>query len=210
MAYCEYDNNYFDVRLFDELSVDIPDGMDLFSRLRQSEFLAGRYAAKLAISQARSVGKLSQVAIGSNKEPIFPDGLNGSITHTECSAICIVAPLKKLCYMGVDLQRIIAESSLSSLQNKVYSTEEINILLKNGISSQIGASLIFSAKESLFKAFSKILQTGMDFSRFELLKVSFYRCDLKMIFCIDGGRTFQNVEVSASLFKREVFTCVAL
>lgn len=55
---------------------------------RKSEFLAGRYACKLCLSKIGSL--TNSVSVGSNREPKWPTGYVGSITHSDQVAVAAV------------------------------------------------------------------------------------------------------------------------
>jgi 4'-phosphopantetheinyl transferase EntD len=112
---------------------------------RQAEFAAGRHAARVAMARLG----LSQQAIpiGRDRAPIWPAGVNGSITHsaTLCLAAVTMAPL----LVGIDLEP--ATPLNPELWDTVLIPQEIAVL--SGVpNAGLIAKLIFSAKESAYKA----------------------------------------------------------
>lgn len=67
---------------------------------RQTEFAAGRHAARMAMAQ---LGHLQQPIVhGADRAPIWPAGLNGSITHS--ATLCLAAVTQAPLLVGIDLE----------------------------------------------------------------------------------------------------------
>ncbi|MEG1398540.1 MAG: 4'-phosphopantetheinyl transferase superfamily protein [Acinetobacter sp.] len=209
LAYCEFNQQYFDMNLFDELSILLPTQLQSYSTVRQSEFLAGRYAAKLALAAMPEKLCLEQVIIGGRKEPIFPKDLIGTLTHSDTMAMCAVTSSKALCFVGIDIEPIMTKMDFSGIEGKVYSARELQLLTAKGINKEIAATLIFSAKESIFKAFSKQIHHGIDFHRFELSELIYLGHSLSMKFDVREVNFEAQIMVSAKIHKKHVLTLVA-
>ena len=209
LAYCKFNRQYFDVNLFDELSIVLPNQLLSYPSIRQSEFLAGRYTAKVALSAMHQRVCLEQVNIGKHKEPIFPQNVIGTLTHSNSIAMCAVTPSRLVSFVGIDIEPIMTKTDLSGIEGKVYSSRELHLLTAKGISKEIAATLIFSAKESVFKAFSKQIHHGIDFHRFELSGFSYLRHSLTMKFDVREVNFEAQIMVSAKIHKQHVLTLVA-
>lgn len=209
LAYCEFNQQHFDLKLFDELSILLPSQLQSYSIVRQSEFLAGRYAAKLALAAMPEKLCLEQVTIGGRKEPIFPNDLTGALTHSQTIAVCAVTSSKTLRLVGIDVEPIMTKTDISGIEGKVYSARELQLLTANGISQEIAATLIFSAKESVFKALSKQIHHGIDFHRFELSEIIYLGHSLSMKFDVREVNFEAQIMVSAKIHKKHILTLVA-
>lgn len=209
LACCEFNQQYFDMNLFDELSIVLPTQLQSYPTVRQSEFLAGRYAAKLALAAMPEKLCLEQVIIGERKEPIFPKDLIGTLTHSDTIAMCAATPSKALCFVGIDIEPIMTKTDFSGIEGKVYSARELELLTGKGINKEIAATLIFSAKESIFKAFSKLIHHGIDFQSFELSELLYLADSLSMKFDVREVNFEAQIMVSAKIHKKHVLTLVA-
>lgn len=147
---CQFDITTFTPYLFDELKVDLPSNIANAVIKRQAEFLAGRYAAKLAIRFCGASD--TYVGIGENRAPIWPDGILGSISHSDNRAICVAALHDSVLGIGVDIEEIMDTSTCAAIREQVHDNDELEIFRRSGFSDEIATSLIFSAKESFFKA----------------------------------------------------------
>lgn len=114
---------------------------------RQTEHLAGRIAAVHAL---RAFGEKSVPGIGKNRQPIWPDGLYGSISHCGDTAIAIVARTP----VGIDIEAVFSPQLADELASHIASEEELAVLRASALPFPLALTLAFSAKESAFKAYS--------------------------------------------------------
>jgi len=146
---------------------------------RQLEFSAGRSCARIALQR---LGLQPQpILCGTAREPIWPPGVAGSITH--CAGYCAaaVANHPRIISLGIDAER--NEELPPGLFDLVVLPDEIPSSI--GDSAAALAKLIFSMKESIFKAWFPITRQWLDFKD---VRISF---DLQ-------PRTFSaNIQVSA-------------
>ncbi len=123
---------------------------------RLREFLAGRLAAREALRPFGLAG--STVAIGSAREPLWPEGMEGSISHSQLAgqgvALCGVRPAQG--GMGLDLEAWLEADQAAQLWPGIVDEDEWGRLEAGagavGLDRAQGLTLVFSAKESLFKA----------------------------------------------------------
>lgn len=118
-------------------------------RKRKSEHLAGRIAAVHAL---REHGHQAVPGIAPGGEPLWPTGLYGSISHNGQTAVAAAAPYR----VGVDVETMFTPSLSESLAESIVNAEEYALLQQNPLPFALGLTLAFSAKESLFKAFSSV------------------------------------------------------
>lgn len=112
---------------------------------RRLEFARGRQCARAAL---RRLG-LPQPAlpVGSNREPLWPRGVVGSITHTR--DFCAAAVGRQSAYDGIGIDLEPAEPLEPAVAERVASAREMTHLV--GMSPLLAARLVFSAKESFYK-----------------------------------------------------------
>ena len=134
---------------------------------RLGEFLAGRLAAREALRPFGLAG--STVAIGSAREPLWPVGMEGSISHSQLAgqgvALCGVRPAQG--GMGLDLEAWLGPEQGSQLWSGIVDEDEWGRLEAGaralGLDRARGLTLVFSAKESLFKALHPRVGRYFDF-----------------------------------------------
>ena len=138
------------------------------SPARQQEFLAGRYCAYEA-AKLLSVDLIS-LPSGSKREPMWPSSLVGSISHTKELAVAWVDLKSESLSLGLDVENLISEEKYLELAHQVANTEEIQ-LLESQESPSLNFTLLFSAKEALFKALYPLCHHYIDFKEVEWLGV---------------------------------------
>lgn len=118
-----------------------------FSEKRLTEYTLGRACAREILS---TLGYADfPVRIGEARQPLWPKGLVGSISHAGDTAICAIAPARKITGIGIDIETITEETF--DLLELVQSDDEHTALLALSNDCHYLAKLLFSAKESVFK-----------------------------------------------------------
>lgn len=208
IGYCEFDTEFFSFNVQKELSINIPDALSLSSVKRKSEFIAGRYATKIALQASQKENINKEVKIGKYKQPVFPEGYLGTITHSGSIALCLLTQNKEVKFLGVDIEPIINKDDLLALEYRIYSKNEMQHFLNIGIDPYKAATCIFSAKESIFKAYFNELHNNINFQKFKLTNVVNNRNSIEMIFKLYGEyqKFFTITSVTAIVHKKHILT----
>ena len=127
----------------------LPDQLQFAAPKRQAEFLAGRACVVRALAQLGSPD--TDVGIGSDRAPIWPSGVVGSITHAKGYAAALVALSSASHGLGIDTEQMLADDYAAKLMPQVGSSAEWALLLDHFPAGQAFA-VLFSAKEALYKA----------------------------------------------------------
>lgn len=116
---------------------------------RQREFRKARACARELLAEfgVREFPLLS----GSQREPLWPEGIVGSVTHTD--GLCAVAVGSRLQYAGIGID-VEPEGPLSEgVAKRVCSAAEIALAVDaSNLPALTVARLIFSAKEAFYKS----------------------------------------------------------
>jgi 4'-phosphopantetheinyl transferase EntD len=162
-----------------------PDSIDLLpdetaatgnmrsARLR--EFAHGRHCAHKALSRFGLGDR--PVPVGGNREPVWPDGVVGSISHAGDYAAVVVASDSDCIGIGIDLE--INEALEPALVSMLCRPEELDRIRghrRDSEGKQEGGrendpaltKLIFSAKESVFKCIWPRIRRFVDFDEIEI------------------------------------------
>ncbi|KIU62133.1 4'-phosphopantetheinyl transferase [Cronobacter malonaticus ENBT0334] len=115
---------------------------------RQAEHLAGRIAAVAALRAAGA--PFSPPGIGAHREPRWPAGFTGSITHTGHRAWAAVITTPRS--IGIDVENLMDAQTARELAPGIIDNEERALLARTPLPFACALTLAFSAKESLFKA----------------------------------------------------------
>lgn len=155
----------FAPELFDRLSIHRPKSLESAIAKRQAEFLAGRSMAAIAQS---SMGLIpGPVEIGGNRAPVWPEGLAGSISHARGHCACFLVA-QTHGHPGIDIETVTSGQALRSIERMVLQPQERAILGRGDMPLEVAATLIFSAKECLFKALHPVVQRHFGFAAAEL------------------------------------------
>lgn len=114
---------------------------------RRATFLAGRRAARLALSRAGFAGH-AVLGIGADGLPLWPQGWRGSISHTDDIALAIAAPAQAVAILGLDLERMIAPELAEAIAPTIMPEYRAG----SGMSLAHEITRVFSGKEALYKS----------------------------------------------------------
>ncbi len=128
--------------------------------------MAGRYCAREAFKQAGWVSQ-PEIATGSVGEPIWPPGWVGSITHSQTHVSVAIAVATAYRGLGLDNETPMSEKTLQAVKDKISTPSERQKQPQN-MSEQVYYTLLFSAKESLYKALYPTVRRFFDFQAAEL------------------------------------------
>ncbi len=115
---------------------------------RVGEFAAGRLCARSAMARL-GIERFAVVA-GADRQPIWPEGLVGSITHTRGFCAAVVGRRAQFAALGLDTE--CADSVRPELWRSICADTEIDWIGSLPPSAQVSAAtLVFSAKEAFYK-----------------------------------------------------------
>jgi enterobactin synthetase component D len=129
---------------------------------RQAEYLVARACAAQLLSAlgARS----TEVGFGNNREPLWPAGFVGSITHAGPWVAAAVAPADRLASIGIDTEAIVDATEAGHIAETCLRDQELQMLETDNRFGRLELiTLIFSAKEAFFKAMYPLVYQYFDF-----------------------------------------------
>jgi len=190
-----------------------PQELELLSpkavQKRRVEFCLGRVAAHSALKKINLYNL--PVLKGNNNEPLWPSGVVGAISHCDGIALAAVAPKEKAAGIGIDIE-IIDPQKIDDIAKEVCTRRELAWVNKRIDQKFERMFMIFSAKESIFKAFFPLTSIFLDFLDAELVwnedKGSFSGDLLK-----SAGRNYAKgytFEVGCRIINNYIFTFIRL
>jgi 4'-phosphopantetheinyl transferase EntD len=127
---------------------------------RAQEFAAGRLCARLVL-QEFGIRNFA-IEVGAHRQPLWPEILVGSITHTTGFCAAVAAPKKGLRAVGIDTE--MTGSVKPDLWRGICTPSETTWLRSLPQSEQLAAAtLIFSAKEAFYKCQFGLTQERLGF-----------------------------------------------
>ncbi len=134
---------------------------------RRREFSAGRVAASTALKKLGSDNPVILIPIGAGRNPIWPHGFVGSITHNSGLAIAATARDGSLASIGLDLE--LTNAVQSELWPSILRASEIDFVSNKPLPDRSRwATILFSAKESFYKMQYPLTHEWVDFQDAEI------------------------------------------
>jgi 4'-phosphopantetheinyl transferase EntD len=156
------------VEAFDDVpdQAPFPGEEDLISgavEARRREFITARRCARMAL---RAFGYAdAPIRSGPGREPIWPTGVTGSITHCAGYRAAAVAPTAEISLLGIDAE---PNAALPEGVAEVITVPGEHDMLARLASTHPGTHwgrLLFSAKESVYKAWFPVTRRWLGFEQ---------------------------------------------
>ncbi len=128
---------------------------------RRLEFAAGRTCARNSLSY---LGILNHpILFGRQREPVWPTGIVGSITH--CDGYCAAANASVADYKSIGIDAEVNAPLPNGVLPLVTTKEERSWLQTATNCPEQYGRLIFSIKESIYKAWYPLMKCWLDFQQ---------------------------------------------
>ncbi|WDE03341.1 4'-phosphopantetheinyl transferase superfamily protein [Thalassomonas viridans] len=163
----DYQPEYYREDLFAQSGIPFPYFLSRAVNKRQSEYLAGRLMASRAL--AKLGVNTRNIATGEHRSPVWPDGIVASITHTATSAFCAAARSRDIKFLGIDHENWLGSETVADIKSSIINHREEALLQQSALAFSRAFTLVFSAKESLFKALYPSVGYYFDFSAAEII-----------------------------------------
>jgi 4'-phosphopantetheinyl transferase EntD len=175
---------------------------------RTAEFAAGRACAHVAMAKLGVEDR--PLLRGSRREPLWPAGVVGSITHCRGYVAAAVARAADLSAIGIDAEP--HESLPPGVLDSVASAQEQHHLrhLPEGIH---WGRVLFSAKESIYKAWFPVAGTWLGFEQADLTidpQAHTFRAQLIDAQLEIGGVALRQIEGRFLLTDGHILTAVTI
>lgn len=137
----------------------LPAHIERSVRKRQAEYFYGRLAARHALAAAGL--PVCDIGTGAERQPLWPAGAIGSITHNGRRAGAVALPASSWHGVGIDIESPATGEQLDSLASLAVDADELRLL---DAERERLLPLVFSAKESFYKAAYGAVGRFFDFS----------------------------------------------
>lgn len=172
---------------------------------RKTNFILGRYCAKMALASLFEINSLNQIYIEAGvfnqpiiKAPTIPN-IRVSISHDKLASIALAYPEEHP--MGIDIESINTDKA-SEIEDYLTS-HEINLISDFNSSHNLVVTIIWTAKESL----SKVLKTGLttslsvlEIKSLELNNLGYFRCTFTNFYQYQTVSIIHNDKVITMIF----------
>ncbi len=187
IAWCEFDLQHWHADLHQAWQLPLPAPLQSAVNKRKAEHLASRWLVQQRIAQLGIPHFILRNA--PDRSPLWPAGIQASLSHTHNVAV-VAATREPLC-VGVDIEQIMAEETADETAEMLMSAAEKQRLLAQPLPFAQAATLLFSLKESLYKALWPQLHQPMDFHQAEVVELDIKqgRAALRLCRDFDGRYT---------------------
>lgn len=127
---------------------------------RQQSYLAGRACAQVLYSRYALPWDHLLTYPEEHPQhgsPQWPDGFTGSISHSPTLAVATMAPLTACPGIGIDVERVMSEEKAQRLKTQILHPAE------DWVKTALDLTLVFSFKESIYKALHPTVQRFIGF-----------------------------------------------
>jgi enterobactin synthetase component D len=160
-------DEHLDLSLFCDVS--LPQALQRAVRKRQIEYLAGRWCVRDAFAR-KYPNRSAEVHNDDQRAPVWPDGIVGSITHTQGYVSAAVADRGDIRSLGIDTEVRFDSQRALRLRDTFVRPNEFQRLGETwGLEESVLATTIFSAKESVFKCLHPFVRRHFGFQCAEIL-----------------------------------------
>lgn len=128
--------------------VDVPPELERAVEVRRTEYRAGRSCAARALARVAARGSVGRDADGA---PVWPPGVVGAITHARGFAAAAVARASEARGLGLDVEPVPSASATVDVATAIANPLELERLRDAGLDAETLVTLVFSAKESVYK-----------------------------------------------------------
>lgn len=131
--------------------VPLPARLRAAAHRRRLHYRAGRFCALQALARLGARGAPVPEWQGPNLPPRWPDGVAGSITHTDGFAWAAAGWTRHVTALGIDSERMATSERADSVATLVCTPDELHLGLSAGFDRALTITLAFGIKEAVFK-----------------------------------------------------------
>jgi enterobactin synthetase component D len=154
----------------DRVTGELPESLRDATLKRRAEFWAGRHCLRQALT-ALGWGDPTPIGIGPHREPLIPANYVGAVTHTRGYAWAAAARTEDLAGLGVDAEGVVDARRAAVLRDRVLRPEELEEVGSRGLEEHAHLTMIFSAKESIYKALFPTVRRFFGFEAARLIEI---------------------------------------
>ncbi|MEZ9336486.1 4'-phosphopantetheinyl transferase [Vibrio splendidus] len=166
-----FDQQSFDDNLFDITNVYCHIAIAQSVDKRKAEYFAGRF---LVARELQNLGfSHKTLEPNSDRSPRLPSDVIGSISHSDDLATVGVLPSSNANRenIGIDIQHLISNEVCDDIESMVATIQEVDLVVRYGLTRTEAVTLLFSAKEAIYKALARFVRGGLDFNSATLIAI---------------------------------------
>ncbi|MFC0228002.1 4'-phosphopantetheinyl transferase family protein [Serratia aquatilis] len=194
IAQCHFSVADYQDDLFALAGYYFPEHLASAVAKRRAEYLAGRFLARQVLA---SFGHQNFILLrGEDRAPIWPNGIAGAISHNLDTALCAAQFDHGTTGVGIDVETQMPPKRAEELWSGIVDDAECLWLRQQPQSFNLLLTLVFSAKESLFKALYPQVRCYFDFLDARIVALDMQQCTFELelkktlTLCYQAGQCF--------------------
>lgn len=125
----------------------------------------------MAIERLTGQSPVVPIDRGADCAPVWPEGIVGSITHTEGFVSAAVGWASEFRGLGIDSEQIPGAARLDAIEPTIGTASELRVAQRAGLDRAQATMLVFSVKEAIFKSVYPLVRERFYFDAAELATV---------------------------------------
>lgn len=164
LACVTFDVAHYHFREFERYAIPCPQAVRLAAPKRQAEYLASRWLAGTIFSRYG----ISDFILTNNadRSPRWPAGFTGSLSHSAGTAFLLADHQGRL--TGNDVEQWVSHTTADEITDLLMNEQEKSLLKACSLPWPVAVTVLFSLKESLYKALWPIVGRYIDFLQAEI------------------------------------------
>ncbi|MEB5972497.1 4'-phosphopantetheinyl transferase family protein [Pantoea dispersa] len=165
LAWCRFDRQQWHAGLYPQWQLPLPFALQQAASKRKIEYLASRWLVRQHLAQLG----ISDFVLHNapDRSPCWPAGIRASLSHSH-DCVVVAATRANLC-VGIDVEQVMAEETAQETAELLMNAQERALLEGQPLPFAQAATLLFSLKESLYKALWPQLHQPMAFHQAALI-----------------------------------------
>ncbi|MBE0455966.1 MAG: 4'-phosphopantetheinyl transferase family protein [Pseudoalteromonas sp.] len=147
---CKFETENFLGDDYNRYQIPFPKQLETAVAKRKAEYLAGRVCAKRVLA-ALNIYNFELIS-AADRAPIWPNKIVGSITHSQNTAMAMASDSSGIAGIGIDIEQLMSAQQEQELQQQILRPDELVQFQRLATQITHPLTVIFSAKESIFKA----------------------------------------------------------
>ncbi len=139
---------------------------------RKAEFIAGRYCAAKCLEQL-GINTLV-VEMNADRSPQWPAGVCGSISHSRGVAMAVATCSQEVRGIGIDIENELSVDTAKRISSQILNADELALyqqVYAKSLDFERFMTMVFSAKESIYKALYPRVQRFFGFDAVSLVSL---------------------------------------
>jgi len=167
LAVSHFDAKKYHDALCQAWAIPLPARLQQAVSKRRAEYLASRFLVRSVLAELGIPDFILTNA--PDRSPCWPEGIRASLSHS--AGVVVLAVSRQSVALGVDVEQMMSETTARETADMLMNDAEQQLLRTLPLPFSAAATLLFSLKESLYKALWPQLHQPMEFHQAALVSV---------------------------------------